>query len=1679
MPDLDTSSEHVQHILARYIDRLLDIGVSGFRLLTAGHIDPTEIQSIFERSVNRIREDIFQMTKARSQSPVLIVDLWPSWLIRYPHLQPDFYPDSMTPFRYTEISDNTYATDIAFSFVTADTFYRKESSLSLERLTELSTRTRFSHPMYKQKSDRISLEKLILQITNHFLTFYGVSQCSGNVNGTKDVNGVFHENVCPEILSDIWNQRLLSLGTVWMMTLPVGYTRVFSSYDWQRSYKMNEYGKPLDEFYSAGPPRKFDGGTLESICGYFVEDDVSPAFIDDGTRWICEHREQDIASMPRWRSEVAQATAYQLKINECLGTDIKNDYFVSISRSMRQGRNGPLRGGWVAINADPNNTVEKKFSTRLPAGRYRNGAVQSEILTVDSRGILQAKLEPFESIIIHTADVILEDNVSVLFLIVLFALWLLIPMSGILATLKRFDKDKDIVVKEKADTALNENGEVLSFPQMTSEVKEEVVPNKLRRTSAMICTLEHIVPETAISKKINQKVGGLGKVMELIGQFHPGPLVMVTPMMGCESYPAFREAESITCMVDGKEEIVQVFHHCWPGMNGQVESIFCKNDNIFGRRLDKDAELYPSDEKDVEYFMKFFTLWSQTVANLVIRHRTQLDVLHLCDYHTAFAPHYIRAYGSSIPTLCTLHNASYQGYIMKQILETNPANRISDITGLSEREVTSKFTHDGDFNMLSGLISYFEEEQNGQGFCAVSTQYAKEVPLLLDNFRVGNVHVRSLPNPELKSNRPKSLHQLKSTGELRLIKKQKKRELQQALGLRVDPDAMIAVFVGRLVIQKGIDAIADTATDMLLKHEKLQLIVVGPIGDIFGRYASARLTNLSQNKMFENRIFFQPKFFKFHSDFRLGCDFVLMPSRHEPFGFVDIEFAWAGCPVVGSLVGGLGKVPGWYFKLWQGGEFKHLRTQLSRTIDEVMASGHEKVLQLGTEAIHTSFPVINWQKKLSELYQLVIDNHNPQFSESRNQIIGTQNEYADLWKMSPNSSDLFLVKSENYTSTIKNMKTEYPDMGPNEKHHPGKTEAEECLFSLEDDRRKQENHVLHLMKEDWGEQNFSETVEEVGNNENQDSVSKLTTNTNESESFEHNFSETGVDMTKKEVENNENQDSVSKLTSTSGESESSMSHIITTEDILAHAGDLESGKRKISFEDGLNKKLETDIIRKLLTGKKTNIQTVFKYTVWAQQTVDVDSSHNISATYGIARKRLVRTCESMLRKNIAGRSMESWIIALLSIIMPNHSSLLYAQSISWATAHGWDDNQVGGIYAAHFVAYAVACIMWAQILQRFSAGICISISSLFHMISILYFTHDVSKSGYFAAVMIAAVTGLVSSANVPVFNMVMFFDELDGSLASKMKNFGFIEGSRTVFSGIFQGIIIYDLLTEAPHGGEARDSVSLQSSSSLLKAYVILNIFTIIGSSLLFLGMKKKTRTAILPKVNLKTVRSYKTFSLLSLSSILEGIISYPTLFVVSWLLMRGYNPEETGKWVIISSSMIGFSLFIFSIFFVKLHDAPKIIGVLSTHFPNPILLQAMVMMTAPGLSADTVLILLLLTLFLIKLKGGLIGVMKLHVLQSRWKFITFTCYELFFTNLASAASPFVVRSLAEKMNLSLNTVGPGSSAEASATAIFYVTLPIVVFSFILQIMANRYAFLDISDIYTKIDWTASNKKKD
>lgn len=66
-----------------------------------------------------------------------------------------------------------------------------------------------------------------------------------------------------------------------------------------------------------------------------------------------------------------------------------------------------------------------------------------------------------------------------------------------------------------------------------------------------------------------------------------------------------------------------------------------------------------------------------------------------------------------------------------------------------------------------------------------------------------------------------------------------------------------------------------------------------------------------------------------------ATDICLMPSRDEPFGYVDIEFGLYGALCVGFLVGGLGKMPGVYARATSYNRL-FLTQQLKNALDNAM-----------------------------------------------------------------------------------------------------------------------------------------------------------------------------------------------------------------------------------------------------------------------------------------------------------------------------------------------------------------------------------------------------------------------------------------------------------------------------------------------------------------------------------------------------------------------------------------------------------------------------------------------------------------------------------------------------------------------------------------------------------------------
>jgi len=113
----------------------------------------------------------------------------------------------------------------------------------------------------------------------------------------------------------------------------------------------------------------------------------------------------------------------------------------------------------------------------------------------------------------------------------------------------------------------------------------------------------------------------------------------------------------------------------------------------------------------------------------------------------------------------------------------------------------------------------------------------------------------------------------------------------------------ILLFVGRLVLEKGLDVLIRTLPIILGNSVNAKIVAVGegPERDEYQR--------LANDYGLGNKILFTG-----HIDdctlralYRVA-DVAIVPSRFEPFGIVALEAMAAHCPVVANAVGGLNEI---------------------------------------------------------------------------------------------------------------------------------------------------------------------------------------------------------------------------------------------------------------------------------------------------------------------------------------------------------------------------------------------------------------------------------------------------------------------------------------------------------------------------------------------------------------------------------------------------------------------------------------------------------------------------------------------------------------------------------------------------------------------------------------------------
>ncbi|WVQ79175.1 hypothetical protein IAT38_001271 [Cryptococcus sp. DSM 104549] len=479
-----------------------------------------------------------------------------------------------------------------------------------------------------------------------------------------------------------------------------------------------------------------------------------------------------------------------------------------------------------------------------------------------------------------------------------------------------------------------------------------------KRRKVLIATLEYEI----IDWKLKVKIGGLGVMSSLMGKAMTDvDLIWVVPKVQDIEYPQGEYADPIEVIIFGEPYLIEVETH-------QVDNItyIILDSPVF--RAQTKADPYPQRMDDLSSAI-FYSTWNQAIAES-IRRNPIVDIYHINDYHGALAPLYLLP--QVLPVCLSLHNAEFQG-----LWPLRTKDEMKEVCAAFNipKEVCSKYVQFGNtFNLLHAAASFISLHQKSVGVAGVSDKYGKRswarYPAL---WTLRNID--SLPNPDptdiaALDEQPLAVDKVQVDTEAESKRPEQKRQAQEWAGLKQDPDADLFVFVGRWSKQKGVDLIADVMPSLLDKKPKIQLICVGPVIDLYGRFAAEKLARLME--MYPDRVFSKPEFTSLPPYLFSGADFALIPSRDEPFGLVAVEFGRKGALGVGSRLGGLGLMPGWWFPV-ESSATVHMLSQLTKTIKLALKSTPEERAILRARSAVQRFPVVEWRQRLEDFQKRSIN----------------------------------------------------------------------------------------------------------------------------------------------------------------------------------------------------------------------------------------------------------------------------------------------------------------------------------------------------------------------------------------------------------------------------------------------------------------------------------------------------------------------------------------------------------------------------------------------------------------------------------------------------------------------------------------------------------------------------------
>lgn len=305
-----------------------------------------------------------------------------------------------------------------------------------------------------------------------------------------------------------------------------------------------------------------------------------------------------------------------------------------------------------------------------------------------------------------------------------------------------------------------------------------------------------------------------------------------------------------------------------------------------------------------------YALWARAIVTIVQEHTLGWtpEIIHCNDLHTGLVPLLVREGRVPVKTILTIHNLAHQGPTATDILEklgVDPSRCRVILWEIRLRKINL---------LLEGIVhadvvttvspTYAREiltEEYGHGLEEVLRGKEGRIFGILngiDDIWRRKMLMESVKYPFARpggnSNGVKSFLSDWETGKWR-----NKRYLQRLLGLKVDENLPLLAFIGRLdPEQKGIDLI----------HKMLRRIDLSAIQFVL---LGTGNTNWEERFLWLDK--FYPKevscTFKFDETLAhqiyAGADFLLIPSKYEPCGLIQMIAMFFGTLPIARGTGGL------------------------------------------------------------------------------------------------------------------------------------------------------------------------------------------------------------------------------------------------------------------------------------------------------------------------------------------------------------------------------------------------------------------------------------------------------------------------------------------------------------------------------------------------------------------------------------------------------------------------------------------------------------------------------------------------------------------------------------------------------------------------------------------------------